>query len=125
MAMTRKALHEALRKAYMDAVGEYLGTKGEEILITNSNELSIPCVDAEGNDEFMVITFKVPTGSRDDGEPYDGYERAEAYKEKVAKKAEDAKAKAEAKARKIARDTAQRKAKAEAKAKAKAEKGEA
>ena len=125
MAMTTKALHEALRKAYREAVGEYLSAKGEEVLVTKSNELSIPCVDAEGNDEFVVITFKVPTGSRDDGEPYDGYERAEAYKENVAEKAEKAKAAKEAKAKKIARDNAQRKAKAEAKAKARAEKGEA
>ena len=90
------------------------------VLVTNSNEVCVPCVDDNGDDSYVVITFKVPTGSRD-GEAYDGYIAAQDYADKVAaKKAKAEKAAAE-KAAKIARDTAAREAKAKAKAKAKAE----
>lgn len=115
MAKSKKQLHEALRAHYMALVKEFLESKGEEVLVTNSNEFAIPCVDEEGNDEFIVLGFKVPTGSRD-GEAYDGYGEAEAYTLKVAEKAVKAKEAAEAKARKIARDKAMREQKAKAKA---------
>lgn len=115
MAKSKKALHEALRKKYMEAVKAFLEQNGEEVLTTNSNEYALPCVDEEGNDEFLVLTFKVPTGSRD-GEPYDGYGEAEAYTMKASEKAEKAAKAAEAKAKKIAKDKAQREAKAKAKA---------
>ena len=85
------------------------------MLRTNSNEFALPCVDEEGNEEFIVLTFKVPTGSRD-GEAYDGYGEAEAFEMKATEKAEKAKEAAEKKARKVERDKAQREAKAKAKA---------
>ena len=115
MANSKKSLNNAIREKYMKAVIEYLSGLDEEVLVTNSNEIAIPCVDAEGNDEFLVMTFKVPQGSRD-GDPYDGYDAAEAYAEKVASNAKKAEERAEAKARKIARDKAIREAKAQAKA---------
>lgn len=120
---TKKQLHEGLRSKYMKEVSEYLEGQGEEVLLTNSNEICIPCVDENGNEEFMVLTFKVPTGSRD-GEAYDGYSMAEDYAMKTAAKAEKtAKAKA-AKEKKIAKDKAQREARAKAKADHEAKKGE-
>lgn len=115
MAISKKTLHEALRARYMAQVGDFLKGQGEEVLLTGSNEFSIPCVDDEGNDEFLVLVFKVPTGSRD-GEAYDGYGMAQDYAMKTEAKAEKAKAAAEAKAKKIERDKAQREAKAKAKA---------
>ncbi len=115
MAKSKKQLHEALRAQYMALFREFLESKDEEVLQTNSNEFALPVVDEENNDEFLVITFKVPTGSRD-GEAYDGYGEAEAYAMKTAEKAEKAKTAAEAKAKKIAKDKAQREAKAKAKA---------
>lgn len=121
MAQSKKALHEVIRAQYMERVRAVLEADGEEVLRTNSNEFAIPCVDSEGNDEFIVLTFKVPTGSRD-GEAYDGYGEAESFKMHTAEKAEKAKAAAEAKARKIARDKAEREAKAKAKAEHEAKK---
>lgn len=121
MATSKKALHEKLRARYMDAIKAFLEGQGEEVLLTNSNEFSLPVVDDEGNDEFIVLTVKVPTGSRD-GEAYDGYGEAEAYAMKCAEKAEKAKVAAEKKARNIARDKAQREAKAKAKAEHEAQK---
>ena len=124
MATTsKKSLHNELRAKYIKRVSKFLADAGEEVLVTGSNEIALPCVDSEGNDEFIVITFKVPTGSRD-GDAYDGYSMAEDFKMKSAEKAEKARIAAEKKAKKIAQDQKMReeraKAKAEHSAKAKA-----
>lgn len=124
MAKTKKQLHEALRNKFLTHFSELLTNEGEEVLRTKSNEISIPTLDEEGNEEFVVITFKVPTGSRDDGEAYDGYAVATQYAKSVAEKAEKAKAEAEKKAKKIAKDKAQREAKAKARAEHEAAKSE-
>lgn len=123
MATSRKTLNDGLRVKYMEMVGEFLTQEGEEILLTASNEYAIPCVDAEGNDSWLVLTFKVPTGSRD-GDPYDGYSLAEDYEMKQKAKADKAKEAAAKKAEKMKRDAEIRKAKAEARAKTKEKKGE-
>ena len=124
MAKSKKQLHEGIRNKFMTAViGWLTEDEGEEVLRVKSNEIAIPTVDEEGNEEFMVITFKVPTGSRDDGEAYDGYGVAEQYAQSVAEKEAKAKADAEKKARKIERDKAQREAKAKAKAEHEAKRG--
>lgn len=116
MATTsKKSLHNALRAKYIERVSKFLADAGEEVLVTGSNEIALPCVDSEGNDEFIVITFKVPTGSRD-GDAYDGYSMAEDFKIKSAEKAEKAKIAAEKKAKKIAQDQKMREEKAKAKA---------
>ena len=116
MAKTKKQLHEEIRNRYLALISEYLTAEGEEILRVKSNEIAIPCLDEEGNEEFIVMTFKVPTGSRDDGEAYDGYGMAEQYAESVAEKEEKAKIEAEKKAKKIAKDKAMREQRAKAKA---------
>lgn len=123
MAKSKKQLHEEIRANYMKVVADFLTEKGEEVLQTGSQEIALPCVDSEGNDEYIVITFKVPTGSRD-GDAYDGHSMAEDYAIKVrqqAEKAEQAKAKKE---RQIARDNAMREQKAKAKAEREATKKE-
>lgn len=112
---SKKSLHDALRAKYIERVSKFLANAGEEVLVTGSNEIALPCVDSEGNDEFIVITFKVPTGSRD-GDAYDGYSMAEDFKIKSAEKAEKAKIAAEKKAKKIAQDQKMREEKAKAKA---------
>ena len=124
MAKSKKQLHEGIRARFMALAKEWLESLGEEVLKVKSNEFAIPTLDEDGNEEFMVITFKVPTGSRDDGEAYDGYAIAEQYAESVVAKAEKAKIEAEKKAKKIARDKAQREAKAKAKAEHEAKKAE-
>ena len=124
MAKTKKQLNEALRQKFLELITNFFKDEGEEVLRVKSNEIAMPTLDEEGNDEWIVLTVKVPTGSRDDGEAYDGYGMATQYAEAVAEKEAKAKADAEKKARKIARDEKNRQARAEAKAKAQAEKGE-
>lgn len=107
MASNRNKNREELRTRYLSGIIEHLETAGEEVLRTNSNEIAIPCLDVDGNEEWVVITFKVPTGSRD-GDAYDGYSVAEEYAIKQKLKAEKAIAAAKAKEKKIAKDKAKR-----------------
>ena len=109
--LTRKQLDDEIKIRFLEGVSEHLESLGEEVLRAGSNEIALPVVDTEGNDKWLVITFKVPTGSRD-GEAYDGYSMAEDYQMKLAEKAQ----KQAEKDAKAAKDKAKRE-KAEAKAK--------
>ena len=111
MAKTAKVLNDEIKVRFLDGVAEHLTNVGEEVLRVGSNEIAIPVLDEEGNEKWLVLTFKVPTGSRD-GDAYDGYSMAEDYAMKQVEKAEKAKAKAE----KAAKDKAKREAKAKEKA---------
>ena len=85
---------------------------GEDVLRVGSNEIAIPCLDEENNEKYIVLTVKVPTGSRD-GDAYDGYSMAEDWEIKCKNKEETAKKKAEAKAKKIEKDKKMREKKGE------------
>lgn len=116
MAKTQKVLNEEIKVRFLDGVAEHLTNVGEEVLRTGSNEIALPVLDEDGNEKWLVLTFKVPTGSRD-GDAYDGYSMAEDYKMKC----EEKEAKAKAKAEKAEKDKAKREDKARAKAKADAQ----
>ena len=111
--LTRKQLDEEIKLRFLEGVVDHLTDVGEEVLRVGSNEIALPVLDADGEERWLVVTFKVPTGSRD-GEAYDGYSMAEDYKMKLEEKAEKEKVKAE----KAAKDKAKREA---AKAKAEAD----
>ena len=123
MAVSKTKLNDEIREKYISTVKDFLEKSGEEVLVTGSNEIALPCVDTEGNEKFIVLTFKVPTGTRD-GEPYNGYNEASDYAAHLTAKAEKAKAAAEKKARKIEADKKAREEKARLKAEAEKEKGE-
>ena len=114
MAISNKALNDKLREVYLQIVTDCLAEKDEQVLRTGSNEIALPCLDEEGNEKFVVVTIKVPTGSRD-GDAYDGFSMAEEYEIKCRNKAEKAKENAEKKAKKIERDKKLREQKAKAK----------
>lgn len=122
MAVSQKALNEKLRNVYLEKV-KALFASNEEVLLTGSNEIAFPVVDEAGNDNWIVVTVKVPTGSRD-GDAYDGYEMAEEYRLKCEERETKAKEAAAKKAAKIAKDKATREAKAKAKAEREATKTE-
>lgn len=112
MATSNKILNDKLRERYLSIVGDALTANDEEVLRVGSNELALPCLDEEGNEKFIVVTIKVPTGSRD-GDAYDGYSMAEDWEIKCKNKAEAAKKKAEEKAKKIEKDKKKREKKGE------------
>lgn len=86
-----------------------------DVLRTGSQEICIPIVGDDGEESYLVMTFKVPKGSRD-GDPYDGYSVAEEYRMKCEEKERKAKENAEKKAKKIERDKKMREEKARLKA---------
>lgn len=125
MSVSRKVERELIRAHFLDEVVEFLTNKGEEVLRVKSNEVAVPVVGCEGNEDFLVLTFKVPTGADKGMTPYDGYAMAEDYEMSCKAKAEKAKENAERKAKKVARDAEVRKRKAEITAKREAQhKGE-
>ena len=105
--LTRKQLDEEIKVRFLEGVSEHLSNVGEEVLRVGSNELALPVVDSEGEERWLVLTFKVPTGSRD-GDAYDGYSMRQDYEMKLQEKAE----KQAAKDAKAAKDKAKREAKA-------------
>lgn len=106
MAKTAKVLNEEIKVRFLDGVAEHFTQVGEEVLRVGSNEIALPVLDSEDNEKWLVVTFKVPTGSRD-GDAYDGYAMAEDYRMKC----EDKERKAKEKAEKAAKDKAKREAK--------------
>ncbi len=112
MAVSRKVEREILRNRYLESVISYFSVD-EEVLRVKSNEIAIPVVGCEGNEDFIVITVKVPTGANKGLEPYDGYSEAEDYQLKLKNKKIKAEANAEKKKKKIARDAEIRKKKKE------------
>ena len=121
MATSNKALNDKIRADYLEKVKDFFASVGEEVLVTGSGEICMPCVDTEGNEKWVQLVVKVPTGSRD-GEPFDGYSLAEDYQMKLDEKAAKAEEAERKKAEKIKKDAASRAAKAAAREKAKAEK---
>ena len=104
MAISRKIEREILRENYITNIIEHFQSNEEEVLRVKSNEIAIPVVGCEGNEDWIVITVKVPTGANKGTEPYDGYEMAEDYDLKLKEKAEKKKRDEEKKAKKIAKD---------------------
>ena len=107
--LTRKQLDEEIKLRFLEGVSEHLESCGEEVLRVKSNEIALPVVDSDGEERWLVLTFKVPTGERG-GDPYDGYSMAEDYRMSLEKKA----AKAAEKNAEAAKKKAKREAKKEA-----------
>jgi len=84
-----------------------------DVLKTGSQELCVPVVSEDGEEGYMVVTFKIPSGSRD-GDAYDGYAVAQEYEMKCEAKKKKAEESAKKKAAKIAADKAKREAKKKA-----------
>jgi hypothetical protein len=110
MAVSRKVEREVIRKHYLELVSEFLDSLNEEVLLVKSNEIAIPVVGCEGNEDYLVITFKVPTGANKGTEPYDGHALALDYIHNLAEKERKAEERKAEKARKIAKDAEARKA---------------
>lgn len=120
--ITQKQRDELLKTDFLDRVVNFLSSEEggeEEVLRVKSNEIAIPVVDSEGNERWMVLTFKVPTGERG-GDGYDGYSMAEDFQMKQEAKAEK-KAEKEAKAEADRKKREAEKARKEAEKQAKAE----
>jgi len=114
--MNKAQLETALRNKFLDFISETIAQEMEtDVLKVSASEITIPCLDEEGNEKWVLIKVSIPRGTRNGAggyDPYDGYAVAEDYaldcEEKAQKKA-DAEAKKQAK---IARDEKKRAEKA-------------
>ena len=113
MGKSRKALREEVKEIYVNKLIDFF-REDEQVLRTGSNEIAFPVVDSEGNEYFIVITAKIPTGANKGTEPYDGYSMAEEYEIKCRQKAELAAKRQAEKEKKIKRDEEFRRKKKEA-----------
>lgn len=119
--MTKAQLETLLRNAYLDSISNFISESQEtDTLRVSASEIAIPCLDAEGNEKWVLVKVSIPRGTRN-GEggydPYDGYSVAEDYQieqEEKAQKKADAEAKKQAKIAKDEQKRAEKKALAEA-----------
>ena len=90
---SKASLENGLRKKFLDMIIEMVSDKvSADALAVSASELTIPCVDEEGNDKFVLIKVSIPRGTRN-GEggydAYDGYQAAEDYRMEQEAKAQE------------------------------------
>ena len=90
---SKASLENQLRTEIVQVITEALEAHFDaSCIVVGSGEISIPVVDAEGNEKYPKIKVSIPRGTRN-GEggyiPYDGYEAAEAYREEKESKAQE------------------------------------
>ena len=119
--MTKAQLESALRTEFLAFITDKVkGAYETDVLPVSASELAIPCLDADGNEKFVLIKVSIPRGTRNGQggyDPYDGYAVAEDYALDLAEKAdkrEAAEAKKQAKIAQDERKRAEKKALAEA-----------
>ena len=119
--MTKAQLETALRTEFLTFITDKVKSAYEtDVLPVSASELAIPCLDADGNEKFVLIKVSIPRGTRNGQggyDPYDGYAVAEDYALDLAEKAdkrEAAEAKKQAKIAQDERKRAEKKALAEA-----------
>jgi len=92
--MSKAALETAIRNDILAAMTAFLSEHYDtDVLDVSASELTMPVVDAEGNEKFALIKVSIPRGSRN-GEggydPYDGYAAHEEWELDKADKADKA-----------------------------------
>ena len=119
--MTKAQLETALRTEFLTFITDKVkGAYETDVLPVSASEPAIPCLDADGNEKFVLIKVSIPRGTRNGQggyDPYDGYAVAEDYALDLAEKAdkrEAAEAKKQAKIAQDERKRAEKKALAEA-----------
>jgi hypothetical protein len=121
--MNKSQLETLLRNEFLELVSKAIEDNREtDVLRVSTSEIAIPCLNAEGNETWVIVKVSVPRGTRNGNgyDPYDGYAAAEDYQIEQADKAEK---KAAADAKKQAKIAKDQKAREEKKALAEANKG--
>lgn len=99
MAQSKAALETAIRNQILDFLVDSLSAHFDaDVMDVSASELTMPAVDAEGNEKFALIKVSIPRGTRNgDGgyTPYDGYAAHEDWELVKADKADKVKARQE------------------------------
>lgn len=118
--MNKAQLETAIRNDFLDSIMKYISeSRDTDVLPVSASELAVPCLDAEGNEKWVLIKVSIPRGTRNGNgyDPYDGYAAAEDYQFELAGKVEKKRVAEELKQAKIKADEkkrAEKKALAEA-----------
>lgn len=118
--MNKAQLETAIRNDFLDSIMKYISeSRDTDVLPVSASELAVPCLDAEGNEKWVLIKVSIPRGTRNGNgyDPYDGYTAAEDYQFELAGKVEKKRVAEELKQAKIKADEkkrAEKKALAEA-----------
>ena len=118
--MSKASLETEIRNKFLADITAMITEKYDtDALPVSASEITVPCLDSEGNETWALIKVSIPRGTRNGSgyDPYDGYAAAEDYRsdceDKLAKKtAREAKKQAEIK--KAEEKRAEKKALAEA-----------
>lgn len=92
-ASLEKAMRDEIVQVIVNALAEHFDLDpNAQIEMVGSGEMTLPLVDAEGNEKYPKIKISIPRGTRN-GEggyiPYDGHEAAVAYREEKESKAQE------------------------------------
>ena len=92
-ASLETALRNEILEVIVNALSEHFDLDPKrQIEFVGSGEITLPLIDAEGNDKYPKIKVSIPRGTRN-GEggyiPYDGHEAAVAFKEEKESKAQE------------------------------------
>lgn len=89
--MSKASLETAIRNDILSFLTEQLSAHYDtDVMDVSASEITIPVVDAEGNEKFALIKVSIPRGTRSNGtyEPYDGYAAHEEWELVKADKAD-------------------------------------
>ena len=98
MATSKASLETAIRNDILTALTNFLSEYyNADVMDVSASELTMPVVDAEGNEKFALIKVSIPRGTRITGgyEAYDGYAAHEEWELEKADKADKAAARKE------------------------------
>ena len=91
---SKAALETSIRNEILNALTTILSEHFQsDVLDVSASEITMPVVDAEGNEKFALIKVSIPRGTRlGDGqyEPYDGYAAHDDWELEKADKADKA-----------------------------------
>lgn len=96
--MSKASLETEIRNNILSALTAFLSEHFDtDVMDVSASELTMPVVDAEGNEKFALIKVSIPRGTRVSGgyESYDGYAAHEEWEIDKADKANKAAARKE------------------------------
>lgn len=80
--MSKASLETAIRNEYLafltTAISEHFNA---DVLDVSASELTVPVVDSEGNEKFVLIKVSIPRGTRNGDGGYDAYDGYAAHEE--------------------------------------------
>ena len=80
--MSKAALETAIRNDILAAMTAFLSEHFEtDVMDVSASELTMPVVDAEGNEKFALIKVSIPRGTRNGDGGYDAYDGYAAHEE--------------------------------------------